>query len=400
MQNKTPTLFMPLTNLEYCDNMLGKKCSLYLHIPFCDKKCHFCSIKTTQHSDIDWDSYVNAMLHEIHKYRELLAYRRINCVHLGGGTPSLLHLRQIEKIISSVMKSTWYDSDTEIVFESHPGSLSHEKIDYLSQFQNVTLNMGVQTFHSDQLELINRPYVKKELINKLEFAKKRFDTFGIDLIAGLPNSSANSVYKDIQSAINLGIENISLYPLRVEKGSALYCKSKLKIPNEKGRIEILEAARCFLGESGYSASSIFHWTSGPNDSYQYSKNQIKGGEWVGIGAGAYTYLDQMVYLNHLSIQDYIASTQEKKIIHSSVEMQNVISRIVWELSFKIREGTLDLKDIHAQYGNILKSYLNRLIDLLCNLEYAFYHSEHLVTVTSKGIVCLDKIENIIKKVLS
>lgn len=401
LRSEIPVLFMPSTDQREGISATEREYSLYFHIPFCKKKCLFCSIQTIQSADINMDSYTVAILNEFNKYKTFLVSHKINCVHFGGGTPSLLTIYQIRKIIAAVKGSIPNCNDVEIVFESHPESMSYKKIDYLSLLPKVTLNMGIQTFHNEQLELINRSLKSGEMINKLVYArKKEFYALGIDIIAGLPHSSMNSVLDDIRLAIDLGINNISLYPLRIEKGSMLYKNSRdpyYAIPDDRELIEIIESAKQYLNKAGYTAYSIFHWTNKMCDTYLYSRNQTRGGQWIGIGAGAYTYLDQTVYLNHSSLNDYMTTT--KNINHFSAEKQNITSRIVWELSFMFREGLLDREYLNSIYGSLLKPCIDRLIKTVCNLGYASYDNNRMLTITSKGIVHFDKIEKIIERVV-
>jgi|GEM_PF-675841 len=401
MKSEIPVLFMPSTNQNKCKPMLESEYSLYFHIPFCKKKCHFCSIKTSQYIDANVDHYIAALLNEFNKYKAFLASHKINCIHFGGGTPSLLSLHQIKEIILVASNSVNFSDDVEIIFESHPESLCYKKIDYLSKLPKATLNMGIQTFCSNQLSIINRPMNRKDTIDKIVYAKKKgFYALGIDIIAGLPQSSMKSVLDDVSRAISIGINDISLYPLRVEKGSILYENPHAKcydIPDDIERVEMLESARKLLKNSGYYDCSIFHWTNKRNNAYQYSRHQRRGGEWIGFGAGAYSYFNQTVYLNHTCINDYIDSAMNDNIIHLSSEKQSITSKIIWELSFMLREGFLDREYLKNIYGILLISTLDKLIAKICDLGYASYNDGRIITITSKGIVHLDRVENIIEE---
>jgi len=401
MKSDIPVLFMPSTNQNKGRPLFGNEYSLYFHIPFCKQKCHFCSIKTSQYMDANVDLYVAALLHEFSKYKAFLASHKINCIHFGGGTPSLLSLHQIKKIILVATNSVCFSDDVEIVFESHPESLCYKKIDYLSKLPKLTLNMGVQTFCNAQLSMINRPMNRKDTIDKLVYAQKKgFYALGIDIIAGLPKSSKKSVLDDVGMAIALGINDISLYPLRVERDSILnenLHDTCYDIPDDRERIEMIESAKKLLKNSGYYSCSIFHWTNKINNAYQYSRHQRRGGEWIGFGAGAFSYFNQTVYLNHTSINDYIDTAMKDNIVHLSSEKQSITSKIIWDLSFMTREGFLDREYLKNIYGILLKSHLDNLIAKICDLGYASYNDGRMISITSKGIVHLDRVENIIEE---
>ena len=400
MKSKLPILFMPTTNQDEYRDASEKEYSLYFHFPFCVDKCSFCSIKTIACNGIDFELYLDAMLCELIKYKSILNSQKISSIHFGGGTPSLLSVYEIEKIVKAILACLKDRDDVEIVFESHPSSLSYEKINCLSQFPKVTLNLGIQTFDSHQLSLINRFPQREDMIDKLVYAKQKdFYAVGIDIIAGLPGSSIQSVLDDITIAVELELDHISLYPLRIEKESTLYEKPEnYIIPKKVECIEMIEFAKYYLQENGYFPRSIFCWSNNEKDTYRYSTNQMKGNEWIGIGAGAYTYLEKKIYLNHIHVDCYIKSSMNNNITYCSMETQNTTANIIWEISFLLRKGNIDYDFLKNKYGDLIKPYIDRIITLLCELGYAFYDDDNnMLTITTRGIVNFDQIENIINK---
>ena len=132
------------------DNFMKKRVSLYIHIPFCEKKCFFCSIVTCQKFNDGYiEDYVKVLINEIYEYREYFTKNKIDAVHIGGGTPSLIKLEQIQRVFLAMAECIPNFSELEVVFESEASSLSDEKMDFLAQSGKVALNMGVQTFDSE-----------------------------------------------------------------------------------------------------------------------------------------------------------------------------------------------------------------------------------------------------------
>lgn len=185
-----PMLFIPAVEQSIsCKNIFEKKYAIYINIPFCMKKCSFCAIPTMVMSNEKvMDNYLNTMMDEMKKWRKYLAECKITSVHIGGGTPSILSTKQIKKLLDAVIEIFGRDIP-EITFESHPETLTLEKIDILSEYDNITINMGIQSFIPERLIKINR-YSNIEETQKIirYIRKKRKINFGIDLIVGLPGA--------------------------------------------------------------------------------------------------------------------------------------------------------------------------------------------------------------------
>lgn len=208
-------------------NPIKRHIALYVHIPFCEKKCFYCSIYTKQNINIDFfDEYIAALRSELISIG-LKDLHSVRCVHIGGGTPSILNIEQLKKFIAILKENIPNFDSIEKVFEANTHSMTYEKIDLLASFKNFTLNFGIQTFDDTIIKEINRQSSSKEIINTLRYAvNKGFRSIGIDLIAGLPKSNLKTCLNDIEIVTNLNIDHIALYPLRIEPHTVFFAKKK------------------------------------------------------------------------------------------------------------------------------------------------------------------------------
>ena len=217
-----PMLFIPSVE-QTAMKTLKKEYALYIHIPYCEKKCHFCSIPVTRFTDeMVLDRYVDALLYELKYKEEFLKKNTLIGIHIGGGTPSVLSVLQIKRLFDFITEMFGKELP-EVVFEANPASLTKEKIDVLSQYYNVTLNLGVQTFNSQRLQEINRMNDVEAIKECLRYAMQKENLHvGIDLIVGLPNSKIIDFDNDIKIVRELGIKNIFIYSYRLEEKSFFY----------------------------------------------------------------------------------------------------------------------------------------------------------------------------------
>lgn len=339
---------------------------------------------------------------EIKKYLMFISKRQIRGVHIGGGTPSLLTLTQIEKLISGVYKLLEREN-FEIVFEAHPQSLSYEKIDYLSRMPSITLNLGIQTFDEVLLTNVNRCVKKDEMINKIVYAQNKLNnTVGIDIIAGLPGASTKSVLSDLEKLLELSINHIALYPLRIEKGAYLFNSMKDRDFDKKRKKKleiIMKDAIAFLEIKGYNHSSLYEWEKEKRDSYGYSKHQRNGGEWIGIGVGAYSYFQRQICKNISNMEKYKEIVNGERIVYDLCKYQNTIAKVVWDICFALRKGYISQELFSFQYGDLIQEKINNIIELLIVSGWANLSEDNCACISIDGMINIDMVDSLVERMV-
>ncbi|MGD2089807.1 MAG: radical SAM protein [Candidatus Aminicenantes bacterium] len=394
-------LFQPPISMhiieEQKNSFLRKHISIYIHIPFCEEKCFYCSIETCQeYTDDDIDNYVSGLEKEIIYYQDYFKINKIDCIHFGGGTPSLLKEEQIERLFKALEACIPDFDQVEIVFECHPLSLSNSKIDYLSQTGRVSINLGVQTFHDKILKIINR-CSSEQIYNCLsQISKKKFRTVGIDLICNLPYSDPGTTISDIDMAIHLNINHLALYPLRIEPNSIFYdyySRYREGFVRKDKQIIILSNAAEYLRNKGYDHYSIYYFSNQKETTYLYSRNQMYGGEWIGLGVGAYSSYNGYVFANTNDISEYIKLCNLK---HSCVKFQeeyNAIKNIIWEFVFSLRIRNISKQYYLEKYDEVIyKMLFSPILKYLLKNDYMNETSSGF-QLAERGIINLANIEN-------
>lgn len=397
-EEKLPMLFIPAVE----QSILGKgiferEYAVYIHIPFCTGKCHFCSIPTTNSFDESViDAYLDVLLSEMKKWKAMLSGSTITGVHIGGGTPSVLSAGQIKRLFDAIIENIGKEIP-EITFESNPASLTLEKTDILATYENVTINMGIQSFVPERLTGINR-YSNVEKIKEViqYICGKTSLNFGIDLIVGLPDAKKDDYDVVIDCIRGLDIRNVFIYPCRLEENSFFFkngCDSSVQGTDSLiGQMEYVENLMSGLG---FKSKTVYYWTKERTPLYLYAMHQIIGKEWVGIGAGAYSYIDKSVIYNEASVDKYVSGNND---FEGYTLRQSVSSQLIWDMTFMIKRTGFDFERISLKYGKIADGYIRTFTEKLVENGYCVI-TDGKACLTVKGKVLLDDVETKIREVV-
>lgn len=352
-------LFQPPATMHFAEEhkktFLRKKIAMYIHIPFCEKKCFFCSIVTCQKYTDDYiESYVKVLEKEIYDHKDYFRINKVGSIHIGGGTPSLLNENQVERVFRALDECVTDFSQVEVVFESEASSLSDEKINFLSSLGHVSLNMGVQTFDGKVIRKINRWSSPERIIDRLELARsKNFRAVGIDVMCNLPYATVETTLADIDMTAKLGVNHVSLYPLRVEPDSIFHDyqnKYENSFIKEEEQLGTYSAAAEYLRTNGYDHYSIFHFSNQKEETYLYSRNQMYGGEWIGLGVAAYSYYNSAVFSNTRDLDEYIQFGNQPNSRMWFQEENNALKDIIRQFVFSLRMTNITRAYYFQKYG--------------------------------------------------
>lgn len=268
--------------------------SIYIHIPFCTNICSYCDFCKILKNKQWIDKYLIALEKEI---KENYKKEKVNTVYIGGGTPSILSLKQLEKLFN-ILKIFNIDKNAEITFETNTEDLSIEKINLLKQNVN-RLSIGVQTFDKKTLKTLNR----KLDIDNLKLALKNFKNVNIDLMYGFQNQSIENLKKDLEKIIKLNPTHISTYTLIIEPHTKLYIDRYKPLNDDKER-QMYDLIRKTLKENKYEQYELSNFSkkgyeSRHNLTYWNNKN------YYGFGLGASGYVDNIRYENTRNLNEYL-----------------------------------------------------------------------------------------------
>ena len=335
--------------------------NLYIHIPFCKKKCFYCDFISYPNKDDYIEEYIDTVIKEYSNYKaeEYI----IKTVYIGGGTPSYIDSKYIVKLLKEIN----LEKADEITIEINPGTVTKEKlINYKNSGIN-RLSIGLQATQDTLLKEIGRIHTYNEFLNTYNMARDiGFKNINIDLMLGLPKQTLEDIIRSVKKIIELKPEHISIYSLILEEGTKMYDmvnKQKCTLPKEDEEREMYWAVKNILEKNGYNHYEISNFAK---NGY-YSKHNIdcwNQKEYIGIGVAAHSYLNNRRYSNLGNIEEYIKKYNDKEI-H---EIQDKISQEKEYMILGLRklEGVY-ISEFELKFNEnpiyLFRNELNKLVNL-------------------------------------
>ena len=269
--------------------------SLYVHIPWCIRKCPYCDFNSHQNTgEIPEQAYVEALIKDLNNDLPLVQGRKLQSIFFGGGTPSLLSATAIKTIIDHAQQLIGFKEAIEITLEANPGTFEQQKFaDFRAAGVN-RLSIGVQSFNNKHLTTLGRIHDGQQALGAIEMAKSAgFEHLNIDLMHGLPEQTGTQALADLDTAINTGTTHISWYQLTIEPNTEFFSKPPL-LPVEDELAEIQQAGQRKLYQAGFRQYEVSAF-SRRGAVCNHNINYWQFGDYLGIGAGAHgkaTLVDQ------------------------------------------------------------------------------------------------------------
>lgn len=366
---------------------------IYIHIPFCSQACHYCDFHFSTNLKPKTEM-VQAILHELFLRKEYLNDEKVESVYFGGGTPSLLTKAELKSILDQISNQFDLSPTSEITLEANPEDLSLSKLEELRSLGVNRLSIGIQTFHEETLQFMNRAHNSKEAEDCLNNARKAgFDNISTDLIFAVPpaETSIQRFSQDIDRLLSHDPEHISLYSLTIEPKTVFgnrYAKKELKIVADEINAIQYEMAIDQLTAKGYEhyevsnfGKSNFH--SRHNSSYWLSQN------YLGVGPGAHSFNGNSRAYNLSNNAGYLKKLKEGQLAITVEQLSRldqaneyILTRIrtKWGISLHELNETFDV-DFSIHY-----SFINKLVeDRKATLENG------VLRLTSRGLCLADEI---------
>lgn len=266
--------------------------SLYIHFPWCIKKCPYCDfnshpIKNAQkESSFPEAAYISALLKDLNTEKLFIQNRKIHSIFFGGGTPSLMSGIAVANILDAAEKQIGFESNIEITLEANPGAFEHNRFkDYRAAGVN-RISLGAQSFNNQQLQTLGRIHRAEETIRAVDMLHSAgFDNFNIDLMFALPRQTLDEAITDLQQAIALSPSHLSWYQLTLEPNTVFYNESPV-LPDNDLQFDIMQAGHALLVQQGYVQYETSAFSKN-NRQCLHNRNYWEFGDYLGIGAGAH-----------------------------------------------------------------------------------------------------------------
>ncbi len=292
-----------------------KELEIYIHIPFCVRKCAYCDFLSFYADDPAREDYVSRLLMEIHKAGEYCKDYEVSTVYLGGGTPSLLDSRMIVEIMDTLRTYFCIRDDAEVSIEANPGTLTPDKLDDYRKAGINRLSIGLQSADDEELKVLGRIHTYDEFLESYHAARKHgFDNINVDLMSALPGQSVGSWEKTLRTVAGLEPEHISAYSLIIEEGTPFFEKygskegSKL-LPDEDSELEIYHLTREILEGYGYDRYEISNYAKRGKEC-RHNIGYWTGAEYLGLGLGASSFFEGKRFKNTDVFEEYFRADFE------------------------------------------------------------------------------------------
>jgi putative oxygen-independent coproporphyrinogen III oxidase len=259
--------------------------SLYIHFPWCVRKCPYCDFNSHEANDFPESDYINTLLLDLEQELEQEPRRTIKSIFMGGGTPSLFSDDAIEKLLNGIRR--WFDLSTiEITMEANPGTFDQKHFDGYRAAGVNRISLGAQSFSPASLERLGRIHHSEDIGHAFNGARQAgFERINIDLMHGLPNQTPQDACSDLQQAISLAPEHISWYQLTIEPNTVFYSRPPT-LPVEDDLTAIFDAGVAHLQGAGYLQYETSAYAL-PGEQAHHNLNYWQFGDYLGIGAGAH-----------------------------------------------------------------------------------------------------------------
>ncbi len=333
--------------------------SLYIHFPWCEKQCPYCDFNIeVKRSAGDEEDLLKAIINDLNLSKEYISNRKFKSVYFGGGTPSLISIEVIQKIIHNLYQNKLLEKDCEISFELNPKEVRKDYLDDLISIGINRISIGIQSFNRETLKALDRNHDEMDALKAIELASetKSINTT-IDLIYGVMGQELDSFKNDIETFCSFNIDHLSLYQLTIEPNTIFY-KKELVLPTDS-LIESMEmAAKDLLNKNNLYQYEVSSWSK-KNKQSQHNMNYWLYGDYLGLGPGAHskiTTIDSITRMIKLKkVSSYIkdpAKTIDSKVTPDSYDLDLAMNLL------RLKEG-VSLKDLEKKYIYISDTFLDK-----------------------------------------
>lgn len=362
---------------------------IYLHIPFCRQACTYCNFHFTTSLRYK-NELVDALAQEAESERPYLQNETVNTIYFGGGTPSILDIADLQKLLSVIRNNYPVAADAEITLEANPDDISAGKLQAWKTLGINRLSIGVQSFFEEELRWMNRAHTSQEAVNSLQLAVQAFDNITMDLIYGSPLLTDDMWKQNVQRALGLRIPHLSCYALTVEEKTPLHklinTSKAADVDNEKQARQFLLLVQ-WLKENGYEHYEVSNFAK-PGFRSRHNSSYWKGEKYLGLGPSAHSYNGTErrwnVANNHLYSKG-ITTGQPPRETETLAPAQMLNEYIM--ISMRTSEG-MNLDRIESEFG---KDQRERIQALLTKYPGLLTITGATVQLTDEGMLRADGI---------
>jgi oxygen-independent coproporphyrinogen-3 oxidase len=374
---------------------ISPKPGIYLHIPFCQSKCGYCDFYSIVDDSLI-NPFLNGLLEEIDRTSSRLGTRKtFDTIYFGGGTPSLLSIKAVSKILNALSTCFHLDENCEITLEANPGTIYLSKLKELSAIGINRLSIGVQSFIDEELRSLQRIHSAKQAVDAIETTRNAgINNINVDLIFTIPNQSLKKWYYSLNQALIFHPEHISVYNLTYEPETIFYKKFKngqINPANQDEEIEYFNTTHMHLKKSGYLHYEVSNYAKSESFVSRHNYKYWDHTPYLGFGPSAHSFWENKRWANVRSLTEYMVCLRNHNLPQVDEELLDV-DQLIFEnifLALRTYRG-LRLAEFETRFGfNFINHYLSP-IQKLIDKKLAIIQNDHF-KLTEKGMLICDEI---------
>lgn len=367
--------------------------ALYIHIPFCTNKCHYCDFTSYVLKGQPVDEYLDALEMEMRRTVAQWPPAEIDTVFVGGGTPTVLTPPQMERFLNAVRTYFPLAPNVEFTMEANPGTTDSDKLAAMKAGGVNRISFGVQSFDNGLLERIGRIHSVDDVYRSIENARAAgFTNLSIDLMFGLPGQTVELLRDSVNRAMELGLPHYSIYSLKVEENTLfhkLYERNELPLPPEEEEFNMFILLMDMLKENGYAHYEISNFAK-PGYESRHNSTYWRNEPYYGLGAGAHGYVNRMRHVNLKGITPYIeAAAQKLPRLESALVPEAEAMEDLMMVGLRLLAGVPASRFSNQFAGQTLEEKFGGVIHKLMNdglLEVEKTENDTIYRLTDKGVL--------------
>lgn len=370
---------------------------LYLHIPFCRKRCKFCYFRVyTDKNAADVDAYMDALAREIELYKDRprLAGRQFEFVYFGGGTPSFLSSEQLLRLVEQINRHWRWDAAREVTFECEPGTLKPGKLETIRKIGVTRLSLGIEHWDDAVLEENGRAHRSKEIALAYEWARQAgFPQINVDLIAGMVGDSEDGWKRAVEKTLAVQPDSVTIYQLELPHNAVFSREAKsgqaVAAADWPTKRRWVAYAFDVFEKAGYRVSSGYTlFKPGPRAGFVYRDALWHGGDMVGTGVASFSHVGGVHFQNVDQWDEYLARLSRGELPINRALRLTDRQRLIRELILQLKLGEIDLEYFRAKFGVDLRSELAEPLASLVTDGHGNFVDDRF-TLTRAGLLRVD-----------
>ena len=366
---------------------MREKLSLYIHIPFCVKKCLYCDFPSWQGCESYFEDYTESLLNEIKNGERIYSDYDISTIFIGGGTPTVLSPKLLGKITDAVLERYNVESNAEITSEANPGTVDCYKLKEMKAMGINRLSFGVQAWQNNILKALGRIHDRETFLKNFDEAKNAgFENINCDLMFSLPNQTFKDWMETLENFSKLDIQHISAYSLIVEDGTPfkkMQEEGRLLLPDEETDRKMYSAANEILAKNGFERYEISNFAKKGFES-RHNITYWETRPYIGFGLGSHSYFQAERYNNTYDLKEYIAANGDAKKLRENKEIltDKEKEEEFMFMGLRMKKG-ISTDEFSRRFGRDIYSVYGEKIEELLD-EKLIEKKENRIMLTERG----------------